>query len=164
MNVLIMHLGHKSFHHSRSSVGNEKRRNVSASELLEHIVIKASQVCVYSLAAGVTLIGSLFLPQVTQPVALSLSFFFIPFLGQPLILCLNTLLFAFAASLARSMTLFFSRPQAHTNMLTHTHTHTLALFPLEAICLNRWSFRFKTGSAGEVEGGREKLTITGGRR
>ena len=36
--------------------------------------------------------------------------------------------------------------------------------PLEAICLNRWSFRFRTGTAREVErrGNREeKLRIKG---
>ena len=104
--------------------GKWKEKEYLRLRALEHIVIKASQVCVYSLAAGVTLIGSLFPPQVTQPVALLFIYLFIFSLRQPLILCLNTLLFAFAASLARSMTLFFSRPQAHTNMLTHTHTHT----------------------------------------
>lgn len=48
---------------------------------------------------------------------------------------------------------------------TQTCVHTLALFPLEAICLNRWSFRFKTGTAREVErrgNTEEKQRITGG--
>lgn len=88
---------------------------------------------------------------------LSLSFFF-SFYSQPS-LCAR--IFAFPSPPLHTHSLL-SLPLWLTQWLfsfmpssTHKHAyaHTLALFPLEAICLNRWSFRFKTGAAREVERG-----------
>lgn len=60
-----------------------------------------------------------------------------------------------------SMMLFFLPPRAnahtHTHMRSLKHTQTRWLYStLEAICLNRWSFRFKTGTAGELERRRKR--------